>query len=151
MSYRHAAFVAKSFLRSHWDLEYRARHDSENEKALDDSLALWAKRKDSKKTSAKSAFIDLFFRVTWDYVQTGQRGSDTGFSLYPKFAIPLSGANGASGEADLAVGYFNKTAPGQSPQAAEANSRRPRSFTSDSASPPTPPSPMASFRVRSTG
>src|ERR1700730_887430 len=155
MSYRHAAFVAKSFLRSHWDLEYRARHDSENEKALDDHLALWSKRTDWKETSAESAFIDLFFRETWDYVQTGQRGSDTGFSLYPKFAIPVSGANGGSGEADLAVGYFNKTAPGQSPQAAEANSRRPRSFTSDSASTParhpTPPSPMASFRFRSTG
>jgi hypothetical protein len=32
MSDLHVAFVSKSFLRSHWDLEYRAWHDSENEK-----------------------------------------------------------------------------------------------------------------------
>src|ERR1700730_3718181 len=101
MSDLHVAFVSKSFLRSHWDLEYRAWHDSENEKALDDRLALWAERTDLKETSAVSAFIDVFFRETWGYVQTGQRGSETAFSLYPKFAIPGSGANGPSGEADL--------------------------------------------------
>ncbi|MDQ6701983.1 MAG: hypothetical protein M3Z96_02170 [Pseudomonadota bacterium] len=82
MSDLHVAFVSKSLLRSHWDLEYRAGHDSENEKALDARLALWAKRTDLKETSAESAFIDVFFRETWGYVQIGQRGSDTGFSLY---------------------------------------------------------------------
>src|ERR1700724_3557990 len=116
MSDLHAAFVSKSFLRSHWDLEYRARRDSETEKALNDRLALWAKRTDLKETSAESAFIDVFFRETRGYVQTGQRGSETRFSLYPKFAIPGAGAKGGSGEADLAVGYFSKTAPAQTPQ-----------------------------------
>jgi hypothetical protein len=107
MSDLHVAFVSKSFLRSHWDLEYRAWRDSDNEKALNDRLALWAKRTDLKETSAESAFIDVFFRETWGYVQTGQRGSETGFSLYQKFAIPGAGANGGSGEADLAIGYFS--------------------------------------------
>jgi hypothetical protein len=27
----------------------------------------------------RSAFIDVFFRETWGYVQTGQRSSETGF------------------------------------------------------------------------
>jgi hypothetical protein len=94
MSGLHVAFVSTSFLRSHWDLEYRAWQDSDNEKTLDDRLALWAKRRDLKETSAESGFIDVFFRKTWGYVQTGQRGSETGFSLYPKFAIPGAGANG---------------------------------------------------------
>jgi hypothetical protein len=58
-------------------LEYRAWQDSDNEKALDVRLALWAKRTDLKETSAESAFIDVFFRETWGYVQTGQRGSET--------------------------------------------------------------------------
>jgi len=49
-------------------------------------------------------------------VQTGQRGSETGFPLYPKFAIPGAGAIGGFGEADLAIGYFSKIAQGQSPQ-----------------------------------
>jgi hypothetical protein len=92
------------------------RHDSEKEKALKDRLASRAKRADLKETSAESAFIDVFFRAIWGYVQTDQRGSDTGFSLYPKFAIPGSGANCGSGEADLAIGYFSKTAPGQTPR-----------------------------------
>jgi hypothetical protein len=93
-----------------------AWRDSDNEKALNDRLDLWAKRTDLKETSAESAFIDVFFRETWGYVQTGQRGSETGFSLYPKFAIPGAGANGGSGEADLAIGHFGKTARGQFPQ-----------------------------------
>jgi hypothetical protein len=38
------------------------------------------------------------------------------FSLYPRFAIPGAGAKGGRGEADLAIGYFGKTAPGQTPQ-----------------------------------
>jgi hypothetical protein len=58
MSDRHVVFVSKSFLRSHLDSGYRAWHDSENEKALDDRLALRAKRRESKETSAESAFID---------------------------------------------------------------------------------------------
>ncbi|MGB6325928.1 MAG: hypothetical protein WBG11_09175 [Methylocella sp.] len=33
MSDLHVAFVSKSFLRSHWDLEYRAWQDAGNEKA----------------------------------------------------------------------------------------------------------------------
>jgi hypothetical protein len=65
MSDLHVAFVSKSFPRSHWDLEYRAWQDSDNEKALDDRLALWARRTDFKETSAESAFIDVFFRETW--------------------------------------------------------------------------------------
>ena len=55
-----------------------------------------------------SAFIDVFFCETWGHVRTGQRGSEIGFSLYPKFAIPGAGTNGGSGEADLAIGYFSK-------------------------------------------
>jgi hypothetical protein len=44
MSDLHVGFVSKSFLRSHWDLEHRASQGSEHKKALDDRLALWAKR-----------------------------------------------------------------------------------------------------------
>jgi hypothetical protein len=63
----HAAFVSKSSLRSHWDLEYRARQDSDNEKAGDDRLHLSATRTDLEGTSAESAFIEVFVRGTWCY------------------------------------------------------------------------------------
>jgi hypothetical protein len=55
----HVAFVSKSVLRSHWDLEYRARRDSSNEKALDDRLAILTERTHLKETSTESAFIDV--------------------------------------------------------------------------------------------
>jgi hypothetical protein len=60
----HVAFVSKSVLRSHWDLEYRARQDSSNEKALDDRLTILTERTHLKETSAESAFIDVLFRET---------------------------------------------------------------------------------------
>jgi hypothetical protein len=53
MSEPNLAFVSKCFPRSH--LEYRAWHDSENEKALDDCLALWAKRMDPNGGSSLGA------------------------------------------------------------------------------------------------
>src|ERR1700732_4681539 len=96
MSDLHAAFMSKSFLRSHWNLEYRAWHDSENEKALDDPLALWAERTDLKETSAESAFIDVFFRETWGYVQTGQRGSEVVINDNTRISLHTNSKNGLS-------------------------------------------------------
>jgi hypothetical protein len=112
----YASIISKTFLRSHWDLEYRAWRSSAQEAALETRLSIWSKRADLKETSAESALIDAFFRDTWGYVQTGHHGSDGGFTLYPKFPIPGAGARGGTGEADLAIGYFDDTAIGQVPQ-----------------------------------
>src|ERR1700730_7735847 len=113
MSDLHASFISKNFLRSHWDLEYRAWLGSEQESALNARLSLWIGRTDLKETSAESAFIDVFFRDPWGYIQTGQHGSAAGFTAYPKFSIPGSGARGGKAEADLALGYFSEIATGQ--------------------------------------
>jgi hypothetical protein len=67
MSDLHAALISKNFLRSHWDLEYRAWQGSEREKALDARLARCKRGTDLKDTSAESAFIEVFFRDTWGY------------------------------------------------------------------------------------
>jgi hypothetical protein len=96
MSDLHVAFVSKSFLRLHWDLEYRARRDSETEKALDDRLALWAKRTDLKETSAESAFIDVSFGETWGYVQTGQRGAEVDINDNTRISLHTNSRNGLS-------------------------------------------------------
>jgi len=84
-------------------------------------LKLWAARKDLKETSAEAAFIDVFFRDTWDYDQSGQAAANAGFTLYPKFPLQGTGARGGTGEADLAIGYFG-LAPEPIPQSF-ANSR----------------------------
>jgi hypothetical protein len=96
MSDLHVAFVSKSFLRPHWDLDYSAWHDSENEYALDDRLALWAKHRDLNETSAESAFIDVFFRETWGSVQTGQRGSEVDINDNTLISLHTNSKNGLS-------------------------------------------------------
>ncbi len=112
----HNSFISKSFLRSVWALDFEAFKGSDAERELESRLDLWAKRKDLKETSAEAAFIDVFFRDCWGYLQPGQAGTEAGFALYPKFPVPGAGAKGGAGEADLAIGHFTKDAPSYVPQ-----------------------------------
>ncbi len=111
----HSSFISKTFLQSHWAIEYKAWAGSDQETLLLERLKLWAARKDLKETSAEAAFIDVFFRDTWDYDQSGQAAANAGFTLYPKFPLQGTGARGGTGEADLAIGYFG-LAPEPIPQ-----------------------------------
>lgn len=112
-----SSFLSKTFLRSVWGLEYEAFKDSPEEKALDDRLRRWSDRKDLRETSAESALIEEFFRQTWGYAQSGQAGTeDGGFTLWPKFPIPGAGEKGGTGEADLAIGFFQKENASAIPQ-----------------------------------
>ena len=107
MTSLHSSFISKTFLQSHWAIEYKAWEGSEEEARLLERLKLWAARKRYfKETSTEAAFIDVFFRDIWGYVQSGQTNAKAGFSLYPKFAVHGAGAKGGKGEADLAIGYF---------------------------------------------
>ncbi len=111
-----SSFISKTFLRSHWDIEFKAWIASGEDARLLDLLKRWHARADLKETSAESAFLDVFFRDLWGYQQTGQVGAENGFTLYPKFAISGAGANGGKGEADLAIGYFSSGKPNETPQ-----------------------------------
>ncbi|MGO7911756.1 Eco57I restriction-modification methylase domain-containing protein [Rhizobium ruizarguesonis] len=104
----HNPFVTKSFLKSVWALDYEAYKDSEEEAALLVRLANWSKRADLKETSAESALLDEFFKKTWGYSESGQKGEGEAFSLYPKFQVKGAGAGGGKGEADAALGHFKK-------------------------------------------
>ena len=57
-----------------------------------------------------------FFRDLWGYSQAGQAGSETAFTLYPKYPIAGAGANGGVGEADLAIGYYSNANGAETPQ-----------------------------------
>lgn len=104
-----SSFISKSFLRSVWALEYEAFKGSEEEAALEKRLKRWSERKDLRETSAEAAFIEEFFRDTWGYFQSGQEGAEKGeFTLWPKFPIAGAGQKGGTGEADLAIGVFEK-------------------------------------------
>jgi hypothetical protein len=112
-----SSFISKSFLRSVWELEYTAFKESEEEAVLQDRLRGWSARKDLRETSAEAAFIEVFFRDTWGYAQTGQAGSEGGaFTLWPKFSISGAGEKGGTGAADLAIGFFRNDVKSPVPQ-----------------------------------
>jgi N-6 DNA Methylase/TaqI-like C-terminal specificity domain len=111
-----SSFISKTFLRSHWDIDFKAWVASGEDARLLEVLNRWHARADLKETSAESAFLDVFFRDLWGYRQSGQAGAEDGFTLYPKFAISGAGANGGKGEADLAIGYFTSGKLAETPQ-----------------------------------
>ena len=108
MRENHLTFLSRAYLRSQWDLDYQAFRDSPEETALHERLARWSQRPDLGERSAESAFLDEFFRQTWGYVQPGQEGGETTFSLYPQFPVSGAGSGGGTGVADAAMGYFDE-------------------------------------------
>jgi len=111
------SFISKAFLRSVWALEFEAFKGSDEEAALDARLKRWSLRKDLRETSAEAALVQEFFHDTWGYEQSGQAGAEGGFfTLWPKFAIAGAGAKGGAGEADLAIGNFQKDDDNPVPQ-----------------------------------
>src|SRR5882724_2397720 len=97
-----SSFISRTFLRSVWELEYVAFQGSAEEVALEERLRRWSRRRDLRETSAEAAFIEEFFRDTWEHAQA-EGGT---FTLWPKFPIPGAGAKGGVGAADLAIGFF---------------------------------------------
>src|SRR4051812_10657122 len=103
----HNSFVSLSFLRSVWGTEYDVFKDSPEEAQLRETLRLWSQRKDLKETSAEAAFLQTFFVELWGYTQAGQQEKALGFTLHPKFPVKGAGEKGGTGEADLAIGWFD--------------------------------------------
>lgn len=116
MAELHSSFISKSFLRSHWDIEFKAWIAGGNDAPVKAALERWAARRDLKETSAEGAFVEVFFRDLWGYLQAGQAGAEAGFTLYPKYPVAGAGAKGGVGEADLAVGYFTHDKKPETPQ-----------------------------------
>ena len=116
MRENHLTFLSRAYLRSQWDLDYQAFRDSPEETTLHERLVRWSQRPDLGERSAESAFLDEFFRQTWDYVQPGQEGGETTFSLYPQFPVSGAGSGGGTGVADAAMGYFDEARQPYIPQ-----------------------------------
>lgn len=116
MRENHSAFITPQFLRSIWDLDYRAFRDSDEERTLVGRLERWAGRADLGERSAEAAFLDEFFHQTWGYVQAGQEGAEHSFTLYPQFRVAGAGAGGGMGTADAALGRFAEAAQPHVPQ-----------------------------------
>lgn len=112
----HKGFIGKAFLRSVWALDYKAFRGSDHEAKVYDRLKAWAERKDLKETSAESAFVDVFFHDLWGYSESGKRTDEHGYTLYPKYPVAGAGQKGGTGEADLAIGWFDREGVPATPQ-----------------------------------
>lgn len=110
------SFISKTFLRSVWAHEYETFKDSSDENELIDRLRRWAARGAQKETTAQAALMEEFFRVTWGYVQAGQVGGETSYTLYPAFPVAGAGQRGGMGEADAALGFFTSDEASPVPQ-----------------------------------
>jgi len=95
------------FLASRWDDEYRDFQDSNRAEELLDRLRSWDKGEALKETSSEAAFIKQFFFCTWGYSQEGDDASGA-FECYPQFPVEGAGQGGNTGQADLALGFFDK-------------------------------------------
>lgn len=112
----HDSFVSRAFLKSVWGLEYQAFRGSKEEADLLELLRTWSSRKDLKETSAESAFLQTFFVRLWGYTQSGHQEAKQGFMLYPKYPVKGAGEKGGTGEADLAIGWFENSDLPPTPQ-----------------------------------
>jgi hypothetical protein len=98
------SFITRAFLRSAFDLDYRAytdEHDAELLKRLRD----WDGRLRLHETQAEGAFTQTFFVDTWGYGEAGRVDPEEHTAI-AKFPIRAEGAGGGPGEADLALGWF---------------------------------------------
>jgi hypothetical protein len=107
---------SRAYLRSLWEGDYRSFKDSTEAQELYKRLKNWASRLRQKETEAESAFIDLFFKQTWDYHASGERSGEEAFTLWPQFPVKGAGAGGGTGKADIALGYFPKSKASPIPQ-----------------------------------
>lgn len=110
------SFISKSFLRSIWAHEYETFKDSPEEAELIERLRRWAARGSQKETTAQSALLQEFFGATWGYIQAGQAGGETNYSLFPAFPVAGAGQRGGMGEADAALGFFTPDEASPVPQ-----------------------------------
>jgi hypothetical protein len=60
--------------------------------------------------------MDVFFRDTWGYHQTGQQEASGPFTMYPQYRVDGAGQMGGRGAADLALGYFDPSSKNGVPQ-----------------------------------
>ncbi len=99
------SFISRSFLQSTLDYEFRAYIDAGRDADVLAKLQAWHARAKHSETQAETSFIQAFFVELWGHTLSGQSKS-TDYTAYPKFTVPKAGAQGGSGEADLALGWF---------------------------------------------
>ena len=91
MPEKHQPLFSTAYLRSVWAKEYGEFNNSHDAAVLLTRLTHWAAKHRQKETAAESAFIDIFFKQTWEYRASGEGEKDRGFTLFPKYPIKRAG------------------------------------------------------------
>ena len=106
-----------SYLRAAFADEFEQFQGSGVEAALIKTLENWQGRSQRlTETQEEGSFMDAFFKKLWGYYANGERAAENGFSCFPKYRIDSAGQSGGTGEADLALGWFERDGIPSTPQ-----------------------------------
>lgn len=103
----HLPLFSDRFLRAQFDQEFAAWREAEDPRVLA-ALADWAGKLRQKETSAEDGFINLFFGALWGYTPSGHGPAADGFTRWKTYPVQGAGAGGGTGQADLALGWFDR-------------------------------------------
>jgi hypothetical protein len=106
-----------TYLRTIYGKEYAEFRNSSIEEDLIKRLENWQGRaKNQTETQEEGAFLTTFFYNTWGYSANGTIKSGYGFTSFPKYRVSGAGQSGGTGEADLALGWFEHPSIPPTPQ-----------------------------------
>ncbi|WP_417843554.1 Eco57I restriction-modification methylase domain-containing protein [Thalassospira sp.] len=106
-----------AYLRTAFADEYTEFRGSQDEQALIRTLGNWHGRtKNLTETQEEGSFMDTFFKQLWGYYANGEKEAGDGFSRFPKYKVAGAGQTGGTGEADLALGWFDRKGIPSTPQ-----------------------------------
>jgi len=107
MTKTYQPLFSDSYLRAAFADEYMKFQGSSDEQALIETLENWQGRaKKMTETQEEGSFMDTFFKQLWGYYANGETKAGDGFSRFPKYKVAGAGQTGGTGEADLALGWF---------------------------------------------
>lgn len=117
MTKTYQPLFSDAYLRAALANEYSEFHDSAKEAALISALEKWQGRaKTLTETQEEGSFTDTFFKQLWGYLANGETDSGDGFTRHPKYKVAGAGQTGGTGEADLALGWFERKDVPPTPQ-----------------------------------
>ena len=113
------SFITRAFLRSEFELDYRA-YTNEHDAILLQRLRDWDGRLRLSETQAEGAFTQTFFVDTWGYGESGRVPPDQ-HTIIAKLPVPGEGAGAAAVEtlAQQLVAHYGAPDLGAATAAAE--------------------------------
>ena len=108
MTTTYQTLLSDAYLRAIFDKEFLAFQGSEDERVLLTRLKKWSTKAFQKEKSSEATFINVFFEETWGYAPSGKSHAKEGFTCFPQFAVDGAGAGGSVGQADAALGIFDR-------------------------------------------